>query len=457
MQAWENFLAKQENELGQETVTKWLKPLKVLRFDACNLHLEAQDSFQVLWFEEHIRQKVNSKFINNNNKKIKIHLSVADSVKVPIFSKTKEKKGKESTSQYSPPPFSLTFSELNPHYTFKQFVVSESNNFAYQLLKEVSSEKNKKTDTFNPIYVYGGTGTGKTHLLISCAHAMKKKGLNIIYAHADTFTEHVVSAIRAGTMSTFRQAYRNIDVLILDNVHVFSRKGATQEEFFHTFNTLHLHGKQIILSANCSPQELQLIEARLISRFEWGVVLPLEMLKKDEMAQVLQNRAAALNFELSPEVADFLLNTFVSNVKSLIKALEALILRSHLNENGSKSKSTDITEAIAKNFLADLMIEEEQAAVTPTKIIQAVAEHHGLRPEDILGKAQTRDCVLPRQMAMYLCRDKLGMPFVKIGDLFSRDHSTVMSSVKQIKKILEGADKEVEGSLTKITKKLEIF
>lgn len=450
MQAWENFLAKLEEDIGSETVKKWLRPLKLLRFDACNLYLEAQDSFQATWFEEHVQAKTN-KLVNGNGRKIKLHLSVANVI-TKNFAKPKDKK--EQPFQGSTPPFSLTFSDLNPHFTFKQFIVKENNQLAYKLLKESSESKDSKIQ-FNPIYVHGGPGTGKTHLLVAYAHAMKKKGMNLIYAHAETFTEHVVSAIRAGAMSAFRQAYRNIDLLIIDNVHIFSRKGATQEEFFHTFNTLHLDGKQIILSANCSPHELQLIEPRLISRFEWGVVLPMDTLKKEDMGEILQTRAAALKFKIPEEIAAFLLRTFTSNTKSLVKALEALILRLHLNQPASKAEPYELTPDLVKHLLADLIHEEEQSAITPTKIIQTVAEHHGLRAEDILGKAQTRECVLPRQIAMYLCRDKLGMPFVKIGDLFSRDHSTVMSSVKQIQKVIEGSDKELAASLSKIGKKLQ--
>ncbi len=451
MRAWEQFLQLQEAELGVETVQKWLRSLKIQRFDACNLYLEAKDSFQALWFEEHIRAKAQIKLVDGNNKRIKIHLSVTNSPPTVKKSRAKAK----TTKDPSTPPFQLSFDELNPSCLFEYFVLNQENQLTLKLLHELAGVLNQSTvflGTFNPIYLYGSTGSGKTHLLMSLAEAFSTQGLKIIYVRAETFTDHVVTAIRAGEMSTFRQAYRNIDVLLVDDVHVFSRKGATQEEFFHTFNTLHLEGKQIILTANCSPQELQLIEPRLVSRFEWGIVLPLKPLQESELRHMLQVKARALNFNLPSKIIDFLLEEFISNPKALIKAFEALVLRLHLD---SDHFSQTLTVTATKSLLADLITEEQKSAITPPKIIQAVAEHYGIRTEDILGKAQTRECALPRQMAMHLCREKLKMPFMKIGDLFSRDHSTVMASVKHIHKSLEQDHREIAGAWYAILKKLQ--
>lgn len=450
MQAWEQFLRAQEAELGSETVQKWLRSLKVQRFDACNLYLEAKDSFQALWFEEHMRSKAQATLINGNNKKIKVHLTVANSPPTPLKTRLKGKTKDNSSTR-----FQLTFDELDPLCLFQHFVVSPDNDLTYKLLHElVESPTPTKIATggFNPIYLYGTAGSGKTHLLMGLVHAFRTRGLKALYARAETFTDHVVTAIRAGEMSTFRQTYRNADVLLIDDVHVFSRKGATQEEFFHTFNTLHLEGKQIILSANCAPQELQLIEPRLVSRFEWGIVLPLKTLHADELRNMLQLKADLLNFALPPKVVDFLIETFTSNPKALIKAFEALVLRLHLD---SQHSVHTLSVLAAKNLLADLLAEELKSALTSTKIIQAVAEHYGIRMEDILGKSQTRECALPRQLAMHLCRDKLKMPFMKIGDLFARDHSTVMASVKHVQKSLEQDQRDIAGAWQMIVKKLQ--
>jgi len=452
MQAWEQFLKLQENVLGVEPVKKWLRTLKILRFDACNLYLEAADSFQALWFEEHARSLVQKNFVNGNQKKINIHLTVEASQDVKKLSKSSKEKAQKKT--YTP-TFHLTFDELNPIYLFENYL-SKDNLLTYQLLTEITGYTKLKNHTtplgaFNPIYIYGNTGSGKTHLLMSTAHVLKKQGLKTIYVRAETFTNHVVNAIRAGEMSLFRQAYRNIDVLLIDDVHIFSRKGATQEEFFHTFNTLQLEGKQIILTANASPLELQLIEPRLISRFEWGIVLPLKQMAKEEMGQILESKVRALNFFISPEIMEFLSETFTSNPKMLTRAFEALILRSHLDKPQS---AFSLTVEGVKSLLADLIAEEYQATLTFDKIIQAIADHYGIRPEDILSKAQKRDCSLPRQLAMYLCRQQLKMPFMKIGEVLTRNHSTVISGIKQIQIAIDQNNRDITENYFTILKKL---
>lgn len=451
MQVWEQFLQQQEAELGTETVQKWLRNLKIQRFDACNLYLEAKDSFQALWFEEHIREKVQTRLINGNNKRVKIHLSIANTT--PAIKK--EKKAFKGNHEKKLTQFQLNFDELDPLCLFEHFIASEDNLLTYKLLHELTDLSNKTATplaTFNPIYLYGLSGSGKTHLMMSLAQSFRAKGFKSIYVRAELFTDHVVTAIRAGEMSTFRQAYRNADILLVDDVHVFSRKGATQEEFFHTFNTLHMHGKQIILSANCAPQELQLIEPRLVSRFEWGVVLPLKTLPHDQLKNILLAKAQALNFSLPAKIIDFLVETFTSSPKALIKSLEALVLRLHLD---SQHSAQHLSILATKTLLSDLLIEEQKSALTPAKIIQAIAEHYGIRAEDILGKSQTRECALPRQISMYLCREKLKMPYMKIGDLFARDHSTVMTSVKFIQKSLDEDHRDISGALHAIMKKLQ--
>jgi chromosomal replication initiator protein len=456
MQAWENFLAKLEEELGSEVVDKWLKPLKIVRFDAGNLYLEAGDKFQALWFEEHVREKAQKLLVNNNQRKIKVHLSVAAEPQAVQPPKTKPKKWASLEKTLGSQVFSIHFDNLDPHCTFKNFIYGSSNEVAYKLLLETCGESVQDPSVvFNPIFLYGSKGTGKTHLLMAAAHALKKKGLKVIYTRAETFTDHVVNAIRAGEMSTFRQSYRSIDVLIIDDVHVFSRKGATQEELFHTFNTLHMAGKQIILSAGCSPQELQLIEPRLVSRFEWGIVLQLEPLSEEELAKMIQKKAEAMKYPLNPKVTHFLIESFKSGSKALARALEALILRTHMNSPSQTLSSTTLTVSVAKHYLSDLIGEEEKAAVTPEKIIQAVAESFGVRADDFLNKSQNRESVLPRQLAMYLCRSNLHLPFMKIGDLFTRDHSTVMSSVRQVQKNIDDGDQNIIGHVASITKKLQ--
>ncbi len=450
MRAWEEFLAQQEKELSTETVKKWLRPLKIVRFDACNLYLEASDSFKMMWFEEHMRHKVQSHLFNNNHKQIKVHISV-------ISQTPKEAKNKKPLASSAPPPFQLVFDSVEEHLRFDTFVTSPGNILAYKLLCESCGfQPHAQTLplTFNPIYLFGRSGTGKTHLLMSAANALRAGGLQVIYVKAETFTEHVVGAIRTGEMQTFRKTYRHADALLIDDIEVFSRKGATQEELFHTFNKLHTAGKQLILAGNCSPQELKWVEPRLISRFEWLIVIPLQSLSKEGLREMLLKKAEHLRFPLHEKTIEFFLETFNSNAKSLMRAFETLILRTHLNQGASSSSLPPSLSSI-KNILSDLIQEEEKAVLTPGKIIRTVAEYYGIRMDDILSKSQSRDCALPRQIAMHLCRQQLNLPYMKIGDIFERDHSTVMASVKQIQKGLEGKNLEISGSVNNILKRLE--
>ena len=217
MRAWEEFLAEQEKELGKETVQKWLKPLKITHFDACNLYLEAGDAFVVLWFEEHMRPRVQKSLFNNNSKKIKVHVAVSAAVK------NEEKKPlKKGSSAPLASPFHFVFEELDEKCRFDNFVTGEGNLLAYKILSEASytdpktgksSSEKKRSLTFNPIYIFGRPGTGKTHLLQSAAASLKNKGINALFVRAETFTEHVVNAIRTGEMQSFRKTYRSVDAL----------------------------------------------------------------------------------------------------------------------------------------------------------------------------------------------------------------------------------------------------
>ncbi len=446
MQAWNDFIKKQEGFLGKDIAEKWLHSLKIVHFDSGNLYLEAKDSFQVLWFEEHIRPLLKTQLLNNNFRPIKVHLTVAEALTISPKLLKKEKGGNH-------PSIHFHKDKIDPAMTLENFIPGDANKIVFRFFSELTGNTEGaklSLAAFNPIYLWGGSGSGKTHLLMALAQEFSKRGLNALYARAETFTEHVVSAIRGSVMGTFRKAYRNADVLLVDDVHLFARKDATQEEFFHTFNTLHTSGRQIILSSKCAPTLLEEIEPRLVSRFEWGINLHFEKLGVQDLMQVLKKRCEGFNFPLSTSVSQFLVETFSSS-KSLQKALEALILRCHLaGDVKHKRNSLSLDVESAKKMLADLVAEEIKVALTPDKIINSVSALYGVRCEDLLGKAQNLECSFPRQVAMYLCRQELKLPFQKIGQIFSRDHSTVMTSIKQIEKKIESSDKELLYSLSEI-------
>jgi chromosomal replication initiator protein len=452
LQSWENFLKGQEEALGKESVDKWLRTLKVVHFDACNLYLEAKDAFQVLWFEEHMRPLVRKYLLNNNNRNIKVHLTISD--------EDVQKNRKEEEKSLTPTGPGFTPDQLDPLATFPNLIETESNAFPLKILYATAGYDPQtnafapplfNAATYNPIYIYGGSGVGKSHLLMALAHAFKNLGLNVLFVRAETFTQHVVKAIRGGEMQEFRKIYRNSDLLIIDDVDLFARRSATQEELFNTFNALHTTHKQIIFSSNAPPGLLEGIEERLISRFEWGITLKLEAPTAEAVKQILDKRSKLLNFPLSQEIFDFLIKTFPDNIKPLLRALDALILRSHLE----KAKPARLDLKTAEKYLQSLILEQERAMLNPSKIVRAVADFYGIRVDDIVGKSQKQECTLPRQIAMHICRTKLKMPYMKIGRTFERDHSTVMSSIKQVQKKLDLHDKDLCSSVPAILRCLE--
>lgn len=392
MKEWNEFVSELEHEMGSELVQKWIP--KLSRFDAANVYLEAADSFQASWFEEHIRPKLKG-FTNANNRPIRVHL-VAEK-------KTKEKRDE--------PQMAFNPDRLDLEMTLENFIPSEKNRIAYQLLKEPIQ--------FNPIYLYGAKGAGITHLLMGVALQLEKMGKRVFFVRTETFTEHVVQAIRIGSMQQFRKVYRDIDALIIDDIHILSKKSATQEEFFHTFNTLHTQGRPILIGANAPPSQLQEVEARLISRFEWGISLEVG---KTDAKTILRKKAEGWKLDLSEELISWLAEKFSNEP---VIALQALVLR---------SKGELLNVMAAERLLKDLLAKQSENALSFEKIVKLIAAHYGITSEDILGKSQMRASVLPRQVAMYFCREKLKLPYQKIGELFGRDHSTVMSSIKLVQK-----------------------
>lgn len=421
MKEWEQFLSDLEQELSPAIVDQWLRPLKVLRFDAANLYLEAKEPMQLSWFEEHIRPRLKrSGFFNGNNRPIKVHVG-AVSKKTPFFSAPQA-------------PLTFTSRSIDPACTLENFSTAPGNLMAYKLLNELATTGNS---FFNPIYIYGPKGCGKTHLLMATAAKLwgTKK---IFYTTADAFTDHVVQAIRAASMPALRKIYRDIDVLIVDDVDRFGGRIATQEEFFHTFNALHTAGKQILLSSQLPPSKLQEIESRLISRFEWGIAVGME---KADVAHVLKQKAAEWNFPLENDLLDFLLSKFPLDP---VIALQALALRAQTKD--------PIAPTAAAYILKDLMAKEVSKARTPDGVVKIVASHYGIKTDDLTGKAQSREIALPRKIAMYVCREILKMPFQAIGKYFDRDHSTVMSSVKMIQKEIDEKNEEILEATTVASK-----
>ncbi|HSX03753.1 MAG TPA: DnaA/Hda family protein [Rhabdochlamydiaceae bacterium] len=436
MEEWEAFLQRQEKSLGKEIVAKWLRCLKIVQFDACNLYLQAEDEFQIAWFNEHLRPLVQEQLFNNNHHPIKVHLALQGT-------KKNSKHKKRGAAEEQTPFLKIDADPLLESASFDLFVPGKKNQPLHQFLLDL------KLGNFNPIFIFGSEGVGKTHLLMAAAKALLSKGISAFYVHADTFTEHVVKAIRNSQMQEFRKIYRHQQVLIIDDVHLLARKAATQEELFHTFNTFHTQGRQIILSSALPPARLNEIEPRLISRFEWGIIFHLEKLEPAELKLLVQTRLKAHGISLEDDLIDFILLLFPKKVKAVIEAIDQLAFE-------HKKKPGPFDKEKISYCLKDLIQKEMTDALTPEKIVQMVADHFGMRPADILGKSQTQECALPRQIAMELCRSKLKMAYLRIGHFFSRDHSTVISSIKQIQKKKNDPNSEASLAFQELEEQLDL-
>lgn len=440
MKAWEYFLTFLEKKIGQESVHKWVRSLKIIRFDACNLYLEADDSFQETWIEEHVVPLAKKHLLNNNGHVIKIHL-------------TSKSASPDREMEVIDHEHHLYESDLlTPHCSLEQYVPGPTNQMPFEIfckllgfdLKTGRYAPNQK-EGFNPIFLYGPKGVGKTHLLMAAASFLQLQGLKVLYVKAETFTEHVVNAIRKGNMKRFRDTYRQIDALLIDDVEVFGRKGATQEELFHTFNTLHTSGKQMILTAHINPRLLEYIEERLISRFEWGITLPFEKIIDAELLlEILKKRASFYRLQFKRSLVDYLLKHFPSP-SSITRAIEYIANHSSQGTKGAIELSS------MEPLLKRLFTQEQESSLNPEKILSSVAEVFGIKIEDMLSKSQSRDSTLPRQIAMYLLRKELKLPYMKIGDIFHRDHSTVMSSIRQITDNIQKQNSDVVYYLNQLS------
>ncbi len=407
MKEWFTFLDEHQKTVGVDAIERWARTLKILHFDAGNLYLEASDPFQLNWFEQYLRPLIKQSFHSLSGRPIRVHLTLAGGAQ------------KEAKKEWKP-ALDLHPDSLLTNCMFETYFAGVTNEFNLKLFQDTLLHK-----SYNPIYLQGPDGVGKSHLLMAAAHFLKDQKRTVFYVKADRFTQHIIAAIRSGAMQTLRDLYRKHDVLILDEIETLSDRTASQEELFHTFNTLHLAGKQIVIAGDALPSDLRGIEPRLTSRFEWGLVLSLKSLseadRKTYLTQLFTRKKIPLHL-----VPDCL--TLFPTIPLLNRAADILEVR---------TRDTSPTPALLQTWLSPLIQEQQKKALSSNTILQAVARYFDIHLDDLVGRSQTQEHASPRQIAMYLCRSELHLPYMKIADLFSRDHSTVMTSVKLITKRLD--------------------
>ncbi|MCM1252442.1 MAG: chromosomal replication initiator protein DnaA [Clostridium sp.] len=317
---------------------------------------------------------------------------------------------------------------LNAKYTFNTFVVGSNNKFAHSAALAVAESPG---DTYNPLYIYGGSGLGKTHLMHSIGHFILEQNsdIKVLYVTSENFTNEVIEAIRSGDakkMNRLREKYRTIDVLLIDDIQFIIGKESTQEEFFHTFNTLHSSGKQIILSSDKSPKEMDILDERFRSRFEWGLVADIQPPDYETRMAILKKNAEIYNKEIDNEILQYIATNIKSNIRELEGAFNKIIAFSKLN-------NVDINLENAEEALKDVIYPDELREVTPSLIIDVVAEYFNITTDDIMSKKRNSDLVQARQIVMYLCRDLTATSLSAIAKLLGKkDHTTIIHGVNKI-------------------------
>ena len=338
-----------------------------------------------------------------------------------------------------------TGDRLNPKYTFETFVVGSSNQFAHAAARAVAESP---AHSYNPLFLYGGVGLGKTHLLHAIGHQIvaRRPELKVLYFTAEQFVNQLINSLRFKSMHSFRERYRSIEVLLVDDIQFLANKERTQEEFFHTFNTLYTSQRQIILSSDSSPRNIPAIEERLRSRFEWGLIADIQAPDLETKVAILRRKADQDGVVLPDEVALFIAYQVKSNVRELEGMLNRVVAFSSLT---AKPLSLELT----KETLKDILPEEGRRA-TAADIIKFVARHYGLKVSEIKSKTNSKQIAFPRQVAMFLCKELTDLSYPEIGRQFNdKHHSTVMYSVDKILK-LRATDAELERTLDGMTRHL---
>lgn len=340
-----------------------------------------------------------------------------------------------NTNQNTVSPVTLQNANLNPKYTFDSFVVGANNNLAHAASLAVAESPG---EIYNPLFIYGGVGLGKTHLMQSIANFILKNNpkAKILYVTSEKFTNELIDAIRnKNNISTteFREKYRNNDVLLIDGIQFIIGKESTQEEFFHTFNALHEAKKQIIISSDKPPKEIETLEERLRSRFEWGLTVDIQSPDYETRMAILRKKEEMEGYNIDNEVIKYIATNIKSNIRELEGALTKIVALSKLEKN------KEINIALAEKALKDIIAPGDKKEVTPEFIIEVVAEHFNLTPLDIISQRRNKDIVYPRQIAMYLCRHMTDTGLQNIGkSLGGRDHTTILHGIDKITADLEG-------------------
>jgi chromosomal replication initiator protein len=423
-QIWQAVLAELEIVLPRPSFLTWMPNTRILSLDeeAGEMIVGVPNNFTKEWLEKKFHKtilEIVQNLTDNKIKKIqyKVEAAVPTTQKIPIIDlKDISLPVKEEKNGFG----------LNPRYTFENFIVGKNNELAYAAARAVAEEPGKK---YNPLFIYGGVGLGKTHLLQAIGHAILKKNpkTKVVYTNAERFTNEFVNALRNKTIDKFKKAYRGVDVLLIDDIQFIAGKEGTQEEFFHTFNDLYQADKQIVITSDRLPKAIPALEERLTSRFSSGLIADISPPDLETRLAILKAKCQERKYFLEPEILQYLATHIQKNVRELEGALSKIIAYHELN------KVTPTLDSV-KQIIAGLSAQPKKSLVTIKDIINAVAEFYGVKVSDLLGASRRKELVIPRQVAMYLMRSEIDASFPQIAqEMGGRDHTTAIHSYNKIK------------------------
>ena len=435
--AWSRILDEAQRQLPTEAMRSWLQPTEAVVLEEGQLTVAAPDGFAVQWNQEKYASVLGRLAEGVVGRPTAVVFRVQEArlqrPQMDFFVQQAKPSGDNGTSQHQ------SQQPLNERYTFDTFVIGKSNELAAAAAHAVSESPGK---TYNPLFIYGATGLGKTHLMQAVAHAVVQRNpeTRMLYLGAEQFMNEVIEGIGKGTMEQFRRRYRNgVDLLLVDDVHFLQGKTQTQEEFFHTFNALYDAKKQVVLTSDRPPKELQGLEARLVTRFEWGMVADVGHPDLEHRIAILRKKQEQDHLETT--IPDDVLRFIAEHVRSNVRELEGCIIKLLLF---ASLRHREVSVELAREALADKVRDADDAAAAvralPSidKVQDVVARRWGVTTEGLRSKTRIKTLTVPRQIAMYLARHMLEMPLVEIGQAFGgRDHSTVIHSVEKVERQMQ--------------------
>lgn len=452
-QIWQSALGEIEINLSRANFITWFKETFISSFENGQVIICVPNAFVKKWLEEKYHknivnalENVTAQKINNIIYKIELRKNNSSPVipekaieSVPVKEVMAEEQPVENKNIQKD---NYNKFGLNPRYVFENFIVGKNNELAYAACRAVVNNLGK---AYNPLFIYGGVGLGKTHLLQAIGNEVSKKTDRILYTTSEKFTNNYIQAVHTGKAKEFKNMYRNVDLFLIDDVQFMGGKDGTQQEFFHTFNELQQGDKQIVLTSDRAPKNIPAIEARLISRFESGMVADVGKPDIETKMAILEQRALEKNFPLPKEVLLLLAETIQNNIRELEGILNKIIAVHQI-------KNIPVTRESVKNILSDFVINTQSKCTSPKEIMEAVCKFYDIDIKDLVGNSRKKELVWPRQIAIYLMREELQTSYPSIGhELGGRDHTTAMHAYNKIsKEIKENENEKIKQEVESI-------